>query len=50
MRDNSLPFTWKQKKELLDLFDGRDDWWAMTLPQLKYIVSNEKLLKRIEEA
>ena len=49
MREKRLPFTDKEVRELLGLFNGEDDWITLTLDQLKYIVNNEKIVKRIKQ-
>ena len=47
MREKKLPFTDREVRELLGLFNGEDDWITLTLDQLKYIVNNEKIVKRL---
>jgi hypothetical protein len=49
MREKKLPFTDREVRELLGLFNGEDDWITLTLDQLKYIVNNEKIVKRIKQ-
>ena len=50
MRSKALPFSSKEVKAILALFDRDNDWVVMTLPQLKYIVENDKLVKKIKES